>query len=612
MVLSWNNLHKEITLSDDISFWMVRVFSFCLYGNKVKYCRGMSENLKLIAEKYPDFETWIYFSEDVPDQYLQEYRQYKTQLIPMDHLGHHPMIYRYFPIDQPQVELMFVRDADSRINQRDQWCIDQFIQSDATFHIIRDHYFHKKWKITGAMWGIKRSGLTPDLLVFNLYHKYLETINTSDLQSVYGEDEKFLNLYLFPKVCGHTLIHSDLIQFEHEEVTPISSPLTQTNFIGNVHDFDPNGLESPVYQYHQILYDHIREHLEWLVNQKAWLMIGKIWMDLQSRLVQFTASQRYSILDYTFLAKYYLGQYDECRNLYQYYQNTHVDEHVITNSNYLINSLKKSGMKLIGTTNLQREPCDNEIVIIYGNYHHSLDNLPWKNKIYRHAIYVHDLLHDDFEFHPCWKQIDRIYIFNLEERRDRLMEIMVELTRIDAPLHRVVIYKAKKEKYTDNLNTNSNVGALDNHLYAVRDFLKLNGQHCLILEDDVTFTSNIYQHQRDMITFFERHYDYDVCLLNSSKYHEIRPFDDLLSRSFQACTTTSGYILSKQGANKILPLFIESREKMIKTHDTSTYAVDRYWSKIQKDDKFYLMKRKFGYQRCNYSSITNIISCHFD
>jgi hypothetical protein len=32
------------------------------------------------------------------------------------------------------VEIMFVRDADSRINERDEWCIREFIQSQKMFN----------------------------------------------------------------------------------------------------------------------------------------------------------------------------------------------------------------------------------------------------------------------------------------------------------------------------------------------------------------------------------------------------------------------------------------------------------------------------------------------
>jgi len=100
-------------------------------------------------------------------------------------------------------------------------------------------------------------------------------------------------------------------------------------------------------------------------------------------------------------------------------------------------------------------------------------------------------------------------------------------------------------------------------------------------------------------------------LMNSSKYHKIKEFDDLLLRSYQECTTCSAYLLSRKGAERAHFYFQDGYDKLIQTRNTK-YASDRYWSEMQKDDKFFLFKTKFGYQRVCYSSITGKTECHFD
>ena len=306
---------------------------------------------------------------------------------------------------------------------------------------------------------------------------------------------------------------------------------------------------------------------------------------------------------------YYTNNINKCVDILKLFKFTHIDELIINNSNYIINKLNK---KIIGTTDINRIPNDNEIVIIYGNFHHSINNLPISNIIKRHAIYYKDIEHDIFEYDECWESISNIYILNLIDRVDRYMEILVELTRINAPLDRIYHYKAKKEKITGNRLVDPHLGACKNHIDVVKDFINKDNEHCIIFEDDVTFTSDINLHKKDMKKFFDKQYNYDICLITSSKYDKIKEYDELLSLSYQICTTTSGYILSKNGAKKILPIFEEGYDNMKITKDTTTYAVDRYWSKIQKDDKFFLFNNKFGYQRCNYSSITNKTECHFD
>lgn len=49
------------------------------------------------------------------------------------------MMYRFLTLDEDDVELMMVRDADSRIHVRDRYTIHEFVKSDHKAHAIRDH-----------------------------------------------------------------------------------------------------------------------------------------------------------------------------------------------------------------------------------------------------------------------------------------------------------------------------------------------------------------------------------------------------------------------------------------------------------------------------------------
>ena len=65
------------------------------------------------------------------------------------------MMYRFLALDEEGVELMMVRDADSRIHVRDRWTIHTFVESKHKAHVIRDHPEHKT-PILGGLWGLKR------------------------------------------------------------------------------------------------------------------------------------------------------------------------------------------------------------------------------------------------------------------------------------------------------------------------------------------------------------------------------------------------------------------------------------------------------------------------
>lgn len=306
-----------------------------------------------------------------------------------------------------------------------------------------------------------------------------------------------------------------------------------------------------------------------------------------------------------------LNKLQEACQLYRYFDCLLVDESVIEHSNRLIEKLRERGKQIIATTDPHREPKENELVIVYGNFQHAHNNLPYNNKIWRHPLYFSDVTHTNFEYDPAWESIGIIYILNLEERGDRYQEILAELCRLKAPLHRIHHYKVKKETVTGDKWLDAHASCAKNHGNMTEHFLNGPHQHCLILEDDVTFTSDVDGNLQRLKLFFDRKYDYDVCLLNSSKYHRIKEHDDLLLRSYQECTTCSAYLLSRKGAEKALFYFRDGYQKMIKLRNTY-YCCDRYWAEMQKDDKFFLFRTKFGYQRCSYSSITGQTECHFD
>jgi GR25 family glycosyltransferase involved in LPS biosynthesis len=590
----------------------VKVFSFCIYGRTEKYCRGLVENLKIIRRDLPDYEAWIVAAEDVPANYLAAFAELGGKVtLRSEPPGPQYMFFRFLPIDDARVEIMFSRDADGRINKRDVWCVREFERSERRFHVIRDHYFHKN-RVMGGTFGMKRGALP--LPMAKLQAAFLATRTAAGkMKEGYGVDEAFLGENVYPRVKRDLLLHTNVWRFKDEANAGRRIELPDSDdFVGNVYDFDGGGQEARRFDYTSDLHANIADHLLRLRCEEAWELVLHICSSL--RLGDFEARTRYTIIDEWYIAGFYAGiEVEACQKILELFGQTHVDEHIIANSNHLFPRLKAKGLALIGTCDPEREPGPGEVILSYGSYPHCRDNLPWSRKIFRHALYSDTVELDRFECDPCWSAVSQIYVLNLAERRDRLTEIMAELCRMSAPLDRVTRYTAQREEITGDHNADANIGATKNHLFAVRDFLaRPEGRHCLILEDDLTFSSHVERHKKDLRLFFERNYDYDVCLIAASKYWEMRPFDDLLSRSFQKCTTTAGYLLSRSGAQKILPLFEEGLAGLLRTKDTTTYAVDRYWSRIQGDQKFFVFNEKFGYQRPSYSSITRQIDCHFD
>lgn len=569
---------------------MKKVVSFCIYGSNKKYLTGLIKNLEIINEKLPDFETWIYCGKSLDHHFIETLMRYNNvNIIRTDVDGHLLKCYRYFSIDHEDVSLMICRDANSRIIERDLWTIDQFIRSNKLAHIVRDHYWHKR-RIPSGICGFRKMPCK----IKDLHDNWIKIER-------YTIDEDFLERVVYPLINHDVLIHSNIVGFIDENVSRIVFPLRDsTMFIGNV--LDEN--DKPEFDYYDF---PLLDHLTWLMNQKQWSI-----MDILTEhydLDKFSEVERYTFLNRRYVALYYLGRFQDCQAVLKKHSYTHVDDFLIENSNHII---PKLGKKIIGTTDISREPNCDEIVICYGNFHHCVDNLPHSNKMYRHPIYMKSVKHDLFECDSCWDKIDVIYILNLIDRKDRYMEILLELCRMNTPLNKIFHYQAEKKKKVKDEKVNSYLGASKNHIDVIRDFMAEGYNYCMILEDDLTFTSLINQHKKDLATFFDRQYDFDICLISSSKYHEIKPHDDLLDLSYQICTTSSGYILRKDSAKKVFDCLYEGYKKLKETGDRNTYTCDRYWSKLQKDNKFFVFKNKFGYQRPNYSSIMGKSVCYFD
>ncbi|XP_046636974.1 uncharacterized protein LOC124315376 [Daphnia pulicaria] len=63
-------------------------------------------------------------------------------------------MFRYLVMLDPNVDIFISRDIDSVIWQREVDAVDQWLKSNFTFHLMRDHKFHSATILAG-MWGVK-------------------------------------------------------------------------------------------------------------------------------------------------------------------------------------------------------------------------------------------------------------------------------------------------------------------------------------------------------------------------------------------------------------------------------------------------------------------------
>ena len=203
---------------------MVKVFSFCLYGppNPRYYPLSILQNISLIATHYPGWKVYLYTAPDVDQSFLDQVASHQNvALRPTGKLGSINMVERFFAIDEPDVETMFVRDADSHVHWKDRWAINDFLQRPKySFHIIRDNLLHAS-RIMGGMWGMHKSA---NLSIRGMYDLYLQ--NPFDWGI--GYDQNFLSGYVYPYVRAKALVHFSNRQLRDGE-TGIPFPFVWSN-----------------------------------------------------------------------------------------------------------------------------------------------------------------------------------------------------------------------------------------------------------------------------------------------------------------------------------------------------------------------------------------------
>lgn len=214
----------------------MKVVSFCIYGSNEKYCRGLLENIEIITDKLPDFHIFIYVGDNVPKEWIDKYNKSdKVKLIYTNRIGHDNMINRFLAIDEPNVDLMIVRDADSRIHDRDLWCIYHFIHSGFAAHTIRDHQFHVT-QIMGGLWGLKKNVLNGKTIseLYSLYNSKNVVVNQVQ------HDQYFLRDMLYNLIKPNLIIYglySDLCFGRDENFLIIPFPVKNNDFCGQVIDY---------------------------------------------------------------------------------------------------------------------------------------------------------------------------------------------------------------------------------------------------------------------------------------------------------------------------------------------------------------------------------------
>lgn len=185
---------------------MVNVFSFCLYGppNPRYYPNPILENIYLIGTYFTDWKVMIYVAPDVDIHFVKQMSDFSNVVIRHTGVtGPENMIHRFYAIDEPDVDTMMVRDADSRVHWRDRWAIRDFMKNPRfTAHTIRDNVEHTS-KLMGGLWGLRKSSGVN----MKDNYEYYKAHPWQEPGGGWGHDQDFLSHVIYPKIVKYMLVH---------------------------------------------------------------------------------------------------------------------------------------------------------------------------------------------------------------------------------------------------------------------------------------------------------------------------------------------------------------------------------------------------------------------
>jgi len=200
---------------------MKKAIAFSLWGDNPKYTVGAIKNAQLAKVIYPDWICEFHVGSDVPKHILSKLKTIdNVQIIYKENKDNNwtSMFWRFESGYLNDITIF--RDTDSRLNFREKAAVDIWLNSDKTFHIMRDHPHHR-FPILGGMWGFKN----------NSKYNLQELLQSFQPHNSYGTDYNFLGNVLYPIIGEDKVVHDPFFD-------KIDFPSKRFNeeFVGDVFD----------------------------------------------------------------------------------------------------------------------------------------------------------------------------------------------------------------------------------------------------------------------------------------------------------------------------------------------------------------------------------------
>ncbi len=184
------------------------IIAFSLFGADPRYTEGAILNARAARFIYLGWTCRFYIDDSVPRPVVQALSAEGAQVmsvngLPSDTYG---TLWRFLVANDNEVSRYIIRDADSVVNIRESVAVDEWLQSNRHFHLMRDHYDHSELVLAG-MWGGVRGALpalVPAIRAWLANARQLPGKTT---------DQVFLREFLWPTIRQSVLAHDSQFGF---------------------------------------------------------------------------------------------------------------------------------------------------------------------------------------------------------------------------------------------------------------------------------------------------------------------------------------------------------------------------------------------------------------
>ncbi len=218
-----------------------KVISMSLYGSDPKYTYGALRNAQLTPIIFPGWALRVYAErpddngkykyDPVPLKILTKLTTLGAEVVSVnaDILNIPPMMWRFLVADDMTVDYFIVRDADSRLTERDKHLVEEWIKSKSSFHCVRDHPSHVSDPVYGGLWGAKPKELRQLLVTpINLLMK--------GYGMSYAQDIFFMSNAVWPRVRSSAFCHDSIACNKFPLSQPIIQERHEQEHVGQVYD----------------------------------------------------------------------------------------------------------------------------------------------------------------------------------------------------------------------------------------------------------------------------------------------------------------------------------------------------------------------------------------